>query len=156
MTTPHESPRLPYFSLAPHAMAALKSLNAALAASTLGMRLIDLVYLRVSQINGCAYCVDLHWRDLLTGGEDAQRLNSLATWREVGFFDARERTALAWAESLTDLHRSHADDEDFNALKPHFSETEIADLSFAIAGMNAWNRLGIGFRQPVVRKTAPR
>ncbi len=144
--------RLPYFSLAPRAMSAMKDLNSALAESTLGKPLIELVNLRVSQINGCAYCVDMHWSDLLASGDDAQRLNSVVTWREVTFFTERERAALAWAESLTNLHSSHASDADFELLRPHFSDAEIADLSFAIAAMNAWNRLAIGFRQPVVRK----
>jgi AhpD family alkylhydroperoxidase len=144
--------RLPYPSLAPKAYQAMLALTAALSSSTLGKPLIDLIFQRVSQINSCAYCVDLHWRDLLEQGEDAQRINSLSTWREVSFFSERECAALAWAESLTNLHHNHAGDEDFNPLKAHFTDTEIADLTFAIVTMNAWNRLAIGFRQPVVRR----
>ena len=104
-------------------------------------------------LNRCAYCVDMHWHDLLGEGDDAQRLNSLSTWREVAFFSEREQAALPWAESVTDLHRTHAGDEDFAPLKTHFTDAEIADLTFAIATMNAWNRLAISFRQPVARRT---
>lgn len=144
--------RLAYPSLAPKSYQAMLALTASLTDSTLGKPLIDLVFQRVSQINGCAYCVDLHWRDLLAEGEDAQRINSLSTWREVSFFSERECAALAWAESVTNLQHNHADDEDFNPLKAHFTDAEIADLTFAIVTMNAWNRLAIGFRQPVVRR----
>lgn len=150
------SARLSYPTLAPQSFAGMVELSKISARASIGKALVDLVYLRVSQLNGCAYCVDLHWRDLLAAGEDAQRLNSLATWREVGLFDDRERAALAWAESVTELHRGHVDDADFAALRPHFSDTEIAELTFAIAQMNAWNRLSIAFRTPVVRKPAPK
>jgi AhpD family alkylhydroperoxidase len=127
-------------------------LTGALAASTLGKPLIDLVFQRVSLINGCAYCVDLHWHDLLQDGESAQRINSLSTWREVDFYTEKEQAALAWTESVTDLHRSHASDEDFAAVRAHFTDTEVADLTFAITTMNAWNRLAIAFRNPVARR----
>ncbi len=142
-------PRLPWRELAPQAYRALAGVNAALAPSTLGKRLIDLVQLRVSQINGCAYCVDLHARDLLAAGEDFQRINSLLTWREVPFFDERERAALRWAESVTRIAETHAPDADFEALGAHFTEREIAELTLVIAQMNAWNRMGIALRQPV-------
>ena len=144
--------RLPYAQLAPQAVAALVEVSKAVGQSSLEPRLIDLVNLRVSQLNGCAYCVDLHWRDLLKAGADPQHLNSLCTWREVSFFSPREQAALAWAESVNDLHRSHVSDADFEALKPHFSDSEIAHLTFAVAVMNAWNRLGISFRLPVVAR----
>ena len=141
--------RLPYHTLAPQAYQALRGLNQVLDASSLGKRLIELVFLRVSQINGCAYCVDMHARDLLAQGEDLQRINSLVTWRETTFFSERERAALDWAEALTEIIKSQAPDALFEALKPHFSEQEIAELSFAIVTINAWNRIAIGFRQPV-------
>lgn len=121
--------------------------GAALANSTLGKKLLDLVFLRVSQLNGCAYCVDLHVRDLLAQGEDLQRLNSLVTWREVSLFS--ERAALNWAESLTRLADTHAADEDYTPLAAHFSDRETAELTMAVALMNAWNRLGVGMRLPV-------
>ena len=133
----------------PEALGALAAVNATLKDSTLGIHLIDLVRQRISQINGCAYCVDSHARDLLAGGEDLQRLNSLSTWREVTLFTERERAALNWAESLTLLTQTQAPDEDFDALAAHFSEREIAELTMAAALMNAWNRIGVGLRLPV-------
>jgi AhpD family alkylhydroperoxidase len=108
--------------------------------------LIDLVYLRVSQINGCAYCVDSHWRDLLKAGADARKLNSLVTWREAPFFTNRERAALTWAESLTNIATTHAPDEDYAAVKSEFSDKEVGDLTIVIGLMNAMNRVGIGTR----------
>src|ERR1700744_3987624 len=89
--------------------------------------LVDLVYLRISQINGCAYCVDLHWRDALKAGDDARKINSVITWREAPFFSERERAALAWAESLTLIPETGAPDEDYALVKSQFSEKEIAD-----------------------------
>jgi AhpD family alkylhydroperoxidase len=115
--------------------------------------LIDLVFLRVSQINGCAYCVDLHAHDLLKQGEDFQRINSLTTWHETSFYSARERAALAWAEAVTRLNDG-VPDHLFVALREHFTDREIADLGFAVAAMNAWNRMAISFRQPLKRLKA--
>ncbi len=145
--------RLAYPTLVPDAYQAFVDASSALRQASVGLKLIDLVYLRVSQINGCAFCVDLHWHDLLEQGEDAQRLNSLVTWHEVDFFDARERAALAWAESLVDLVDRRADDATFAAVREHFSEHEVAELSYAVALMSAWNRMAIGMRQPVKRRS---
>jgi len=145
--------RLPYSTLAPDSYRALAAASASLQQSSLGSALVDLIYLRVSQINGCAYCVDMHARDLLRRGEDLQRINSLVTWRETDFYSERERAALAWAEAVTDIIRNDASDELFAALKQHFTDREIADIGFAVAIMNGWNRMAIGFRQPV--KKAP-
>ncbi|MEJ7686310.1 MAG: carboxymuconolactone decarboxylase family protein [Variovorax sp.] len=133
----------------------LLGVNAALDESMLGKRLIHLVFLRVSQLNGCAFCVDMHARELLAAGEDPQRLNSLVTWREVPFFSERERAALNWAESLTRLIDTHAPDEDFEALRAHFDEREIVELTLAVAQINVWNRLGVGMRAPVAVKPLP-
>lgn len=141
--------RLPYPELAPEAFRALVGVNTALNKSTLGKKLLDLVHLRVSQINGCAYCVDLHARDLLAQGEDLQRLNSLITWREVSFFSARERAALNWAESLTLIRETQAPDADYAALAEHFNNREVAELTIAAAQMSTWNRIGVGLRLPV-------
>ena len=146
------APRLPWHQLAPQAYKAMVGVKGALAGSSLGTKLIDLVQLRVSQINGCAYCVDLHARDLLAQDEDMQRINSLQTWHEVPFFDARERAALQWAESLTHVATTHAPDADFDQLRPHFDDREIAELSLVVAMMNAWNRIGVGMRNQVPRK----
>lgn len=141
--------RLPHRELAPEVFRALVSVNSALSTSTLGKKLLDLVYLRISQVNGCAYCVDMHARDLLAQGEDLQRLNSLVTWREVSFFTARERAALHWAESLTLIRETQAPDADYAALAEHFSDREVAELTIAAAQMNTWNRIGVGLKLPV-------
>ena len=139
--------RLDYAAAAPEGLRALTALYPYLAKTTLDPKLIDLVFLRVSQINGCAFCVDKHSSDLLGKGESQRRINSLVTWHETPFFDARERAALAWAESLTRITETRAPDADFAPLKAHFSDKEIADLSFAIALMNGLNRIAIGFRR---------
>ncbi len=141
--------RLSYSTLAPKQFQALRELSASLASSSLGKKLLEMVFLRASQINGCAFCIDMHTRALLAEGEDLQRINSVLVWRETTFFSAREQAALAWAEALTDISRSHAPDHLFEALQPHFSEAEIAELSFAVVAINGWNRLVIGFRVPV-------
>jgi AhpD family alkylhydroperoxidase len=139
--------RLPYHTLSPEAYRGLGATKAALEKSTLGKPLIELVWLRMSQINGCAFCLEMHAKALRAGGTPEVKLDSLAGWRVSEQFDARERAALAWTESLTHIDRTHAPDEDFEPLKAHFSDTEIADLSFAIALMSAFNRLAIGMRQ---------
>jgi len=149
VSMPSINGRMQHRKVMPEALGALAAVNATLKDSTLGIHLIDLVRQRISQINGCAYCVDSHARDLLAGGEDLQRLNSLSTWREVTLFTERERAALNWAESLTLLTQTQAPDEDFDALAAHFSEREIAELTMAAALMNAWNRIGVGLRLPV-------
>ena len=141
--------RLPWTKLAPKAYQAMAGVGATLAATSLGMLLIDLVQTRVSQINCCAFCLDMHVRDLRKLGETWQRINSLSTWREVGFYSERERAALAWAERLTCLAGGHGDqDAAFEALKGLFSEQEIVELTWAVANINAWNRMAVGMRQP--------
>ncbi|MGH1369270.1 MAG: carboxymuconolactone decarboxylase family protein [Maritimibacter sp.] len=107
-------------------------------------RLRALVELRVSQINGCAYCVDLHSREARALGEDQQRLDCLTVWREVAFFDPAEKAAFAWAEAVTLVATTGAPEPVFEALRPHFGDAEIVDLTLVIAQMNAWNRLAIG------------
>jgi AhpD family alkylhydroperoxidase len=114
--------------------------------SGLDRKLIDLVFLRVSQINGCSYCVDLHWRDLVKAGEDQRKLNSLVTWKEAPVFSAREGAALTWAESLRMIAQSGAPDADYAAVKAEFDAKEIGDLTIVIALMNAMNRVGISSR----------
>ena len=108
--------------------------------------LLDLLWLRVSQINGCAYCVDLHSRDARKAGVGERRLYNVATWHESPFFTPRERAAFAWAESLTLVSETHAPDADYDAVRQHFTDKEVVDLTYAIALMNALNRLGVGFR----------
>jgi AhpD family alkylhydroperoxidase len=141
--------RLPWTQIAPKSYQAMASVNASIAKSTLGPALSELVQTRVSQINGCAFCLDMHARDLRKHGETWQRLNSLSTWREVGFYSDRERAALNWAETMTRLADQHGDqDGAFNQLKELFSEQEIVELSWTIALINAWNRMAVGMRQP--------
>ena len=143
------APRIPYYSLMPDSFNGLLAMSAGLEKSTLGKKLIGLIFLRVSQVNRCAFCNDLHWRELLELGEDVRRLNSLLTWREVPFFTDKERAALDWAEQLTSLHGEHPGDAEFEALGEYFSDQEIAALTFAIACINAWNRLGVALCPPL-------
>jgi len=141
--------RLPWIKIAPKTYQAMAAVSATIAPSTLGKTLIEFVQTRVSQINGCAFCVDMHARDLRKQGEGWQRINSLSTWREVGFYSERERAALAWAESLTNLAGSHHEqDTAYDALKGVFSDQEIVELTWAVAQINTWNRMAIGMRQP--------
>lgn len=102
--------------------------------------------LRASQINGCAYCLDMHWKDLRAAGDNEQRLYSLDAWRECPYYSDRERAALAWAEAVTRVADGHVPDEVYNATAAHFSEKELADLTLAVATINAWNRLSIAAR----------
>ena len=144
-----EAPRLNHRELAPEAFAAMLALSEAIKRSTLGKPLLALVDCRVSQLNGCAFCLDMHTRELLAAGESLQRIACLPAWRETPLYTPRERAALQWAESLTLLRESQAPQADFDALREHFSDREIAELSYAIAQINSWNRLGVGLRTPV-------
>jgi AhpD family alkylhydroperoxidase len=114
--------------------------------SSLELRLIHLIKLRASQINGCAYCIDMHWKDLRAIGENEQRLYGLDAWREAPYYSDRERAALAWTEAVTRITEGHVADEVYEEVRPHFSEKELADLTLAIATINAWNRLAIASR----------
>jgi AhpD family alkylhydroperoxidase len=114
--------------------------------SSLGHRLIHLVKIRASQINGCAYCLHMHTSDTLAEGEDAARIFLLDAWRESHLYSERERAALAWTEALTNISQTHAPDADFEALKAQFNEQEIMDLTLLVATINSWNRLAIGMR----------
>ncbi len=108
--------------------------------------LLHLLKLRASQINGCAYCIDMHVKEALADGEDPQRLHLLAAWRESPIYSEKERALLAWTESLTLVSQTGAPDADYEAMKEHFSETEIANLTAAICVINVWNRWAVGFR----------
>jgi AhpD family alkylhydroperoxidase len=131
--------RLPYPQLAPKAYQSMLALSESLYASGLDRVLIDLVFLRVSQINGCAFCVDKHWQDLIALGESPQRMNSVVTWHEANFFDARERAVLAWAESFTGTNGMHHANADaiFAELKTHFSDSEYDCNQYAHASRTA-------------------
>ena len=144
--------RVPYFQLAPKAFQGLLNLSAALRKDLLGHRLVDLVFLRASQINGCGYCIDMHWRDLIKQDVEPRHLNAVAGWREAPFFSDRERAALQWTEIVTTLPHGDASDEEFASLKAQFSDEEIAELSFAIAVINAWNLLNVSLRNPIPKK----
>ncbi|WP_077035801.1 carboxymuconolactone decarboxylase family protein [Pelomonas sp. KK5] len=153
MSQPTHEARLPWITIAPKPYQQLAGLSALLGRSSLGMPLIELIQLRISQINGCAFCVDMHARELRKGGETWQRINSVVTWREVTLYSARERAALDWAELLTRLPDGHAgQDASFEALKLQFSDQEIVELNWAIAAINAWNRMAVGMRAPVVEQ----
>lgn len=108
--------------------------------------LLHLIKLRASQINGCAYCLDMHWKDLRAAGETEQRLYSLDAWRECPYYSERERAALGWTEAVTLIANSHAPDAIYEQVRALFNETDISNLTFAIAAINAWNRLAISAR----------
>jgi AhpD family alkylhydroperoxidase len=138
--------RLDPLKLVPNGYAALAAVEAYIHESGLDEKLIALVKTRVSQINGCAYCLHMHREEGLNAGEDAVRLHLLSAWRESVMYTPRERAALAWAESLTHISKTHAPDEDFEAVSKEFSEKEVADLSIVIGMINLWNRLAISTR----------
>ncbi|WP_149540962.1 carboxymuconolactone decarboxylase family protein [Siccirubricoccus phaeus] len=139
-------PRLDYFNAAPQLMQAMLKLEQAVANSGLERSLIELVKTRASQINGCAFCIDMHTRDARRHGETEERLYLLNAWHEAPHYTDRERAALGWTEALTLVAETHAPDAAYAALLPHFSTEEIVKLSLLIATINAWNRLAIGFR----------
>ncbi|MBH9993918.1 MULTISPECIES: carboxymuconolactone decarboxylase family protein [Bartonella] len=139
--------RLKYFDLSPELMSGFRAVKVALEKSVVEQKLIELVYLRVSQINGCAYCLNLHTNSLLKDGETQRRIAEVAGWRVSDQYSEKERAALNWAEQLTNISTSHADDESYEALKKVFSDKEISDLTFAISLMNGMNRLAISMRQ---------
>ena len=138
--------RLDYTSIAPEATKALAGVNAALLRAGLDRRLMDLLFLRASQINGCSYCVDQHARDLRQAGESNERLDGLAGWRESPYFTESEKVALEWAEVLTRVESTHAPDAAYEPLAHHYDNKQVANITYAIALMNAWNRVAIGFR----------
>ena len=140
------TPRLDYFAAAPRLMQAMVNLEKAVASSGLEHGLIELVKTRASQMNGCAFCIDMHTRDARKAGESEARLYLLDAWREAPHYTPRERAALAWTEALTLVASTRAPDADYDGLKPHFTEEGIVKLSLLIATINAWNRLAIGFR----------
>ncbi|HEY4091055.1 MAG TPA: carboxymuconolactone decarboxylase family protein [Luteibacter sp.] len=143
--------RINYMKVAPDAAKGLLTVHGYLAQSGLDKNLIDLVYLRVSQINSCAFCIDMHSQDLNKHGVPFEKLILTGAWREAGdVFSPREQAALAWAESVANVAETGVPDEDYAAAAAEFNEKELADLSVAIALMSAFNRLGVAFRnQPV-------
>ncbi len=140
--------RFDYRQFAPDVYAAMAHLQAAVNKSGLEPALLELVKLRASQINGCAYCIDMHFKDACAAGETAQRLYLLDAWRETPLYSERERAALAWTESVTLIHEDGAPDEVYEQARKHFSEQQLASLTLAIIAINGWNRLSIGFHMP--------
>ncbi|KJJ94338.1 alkylhydroperoxidase [Pseudomonas sp. 21] len=138
------SARIEWAKASPDAYKAMLGLEQALAKSGLETSLLELIRLRASQINGCAYCVNMHANDARKAGETEARLQTLSVWEETRFFTERERAALTWVESLTRLPEKHAPQHQFDTLREHFSDAEIANLTLAIATINAWNRFGVG------------
>jgi AhpD family alkylhydroperoxidase len=139
--------RLDFYKASPEAIKALIALEVAVGKLGLDPKLVDLVKLRASQINGCAYCIDLHTADLRKAGETDRRLATLGVWRETPFFTERECAALAWTEALTDVAHTHVPDAAYEALAAQFSEAEQVNLTMAVNTINSWNRLSIGLRK---------
>jgi len=139
--------RIDYAKVSPEGFKAFGGVYVYLQKSGLPKQLIDLVYLRVSQENGCAYCIDMHSRDLLKSGVTVDKLVLVPVWREAGeVFSTRERAALAWAESVTLVAETGVPDADYEAAAAEFSDKELADLTYAVGLMNAFNRFGVSFR----------
>jgi AhpD family alkylhydroperoxidase len=138
-------PPLNYVAIAPEGVAAMRGLEAYVRGSGLEPSLLDLVKTRASQINGCAYCIDMHTKDARAEGESEQRLYALAAWRETPFFSERERAALAWAEIVTRIAGQGVPEAAYAAARAQFSDKELVDLTLAIVAINGWNRLAVAF-----------
>ena len=139
-------PRMEYWTVAPGGFKALSSLETYLRDAGFEKSFLHMIKLRASQMNGCAYCIDMHWKDARAAGESEQRLYGLDAWREAPYYTDRERAAFEWTEALTNITEGHVPDATFDNVRSHFSEKELADLTFSIAAINAWNRIAIAFR----------
>jgi len=148
--------RFDYAKVAPGAYRAMAGLEHYLHESSLEAGLLNLIRLRASQINGCAFCIDMHWKDLKSIGEQDQRLYELNAWQESPFYTDRERAALAWTEAVTRIAETHAPDEVYEQARKQLSEKELADLTLALAAINAWNRLAISARMVPGTYEAPK
>ncbi len=138
--------RLDYYETDPKAISGMLEIEKYVAGSGLERSLYELVKLRASQINGCAYCIDMHSKDARKAGETEQRLYTLSAWRETSFYSERERAALTWTEALTLISENDVADSLYEEMRKHFSEKEQLALTMAIIAINGWNRLAIGFR----------
>jgi len=138
--------RLNYYKASPAAIKAMLGLEERIGKSSIEKSLAELVRLRASQINGCAFCVDMHTTDARKGGETDRRLATVVTWRETPFFTDRERAALEWTEALTLISHDHVPDAVWEAVRPQFSDEELVDLTLLVSTINAWNRFAISFR----------
>jgi len=145
--------RIQYYQVAPDAVKTLSNTRPYIESCSIDARLRALVELRASQINGCAYCVDMHSREARQAGETQQRLDCLPVWRETSFYSDRERAALAWAESVTLVSQTGVPDEVYYKAKNHFSEKELVDLTLIVCVINAWNRMAISFRHGPAART---
>ena len=139
-------PRLNFYKAGPNAIRAMRGVEAQIAQSSLEKPLIDLVRLRASQINGCAFCVDMHYTDARKAGDSERRLNTVTVWREAPFFSDRERAALEWTEALTRIEQTHVPDDVWERVKPLFTPEELTDLTLLVGAINTWNRFAIAFR----------
>jgi AhpD family alkylhydroperoxidase len=148
--------RMNFYQAAPDTMKALEAVEAQIKASGLEKSLIELVKIRASQINGCAFCINMHTTDARKQGETEQRIYLLSAWQESPLYTERERAALAWTEAVTLIAETHAPDAEYEAVRAQFSETELANLTMLIGAINAWNRIAISFRaiHPVRAKAA--
>lgn len=139
--------RLDFYKANPNAVKALMALEQQIGKSSLENSLKELVRLRASQINGCAFCVDMHTADARKNGETERRLATVVVWHETPFFTDRERAALAWTEALTLVAGDHVPDAVWENVRPHFADDELVDLSLLVCAINSWNRLAISFRK---------
>ena len=139
-------PRLDYAKASPDGYKAMAQLEAFVRHSGLEAKLLELVKIRASQLNGCAFCLDMHTKDARAKGETEQRIYVLNAWREAPFFTDKERAALAWTEAITNIQQGHAPDEVYEVLSQQFTEQERVNLTLAITTINVWNRIAIGFR----------
>lgn len=139
-------PRINYLKVAPGIIEAMLGLSKYLSKSGLEESLLDLIHLRASQINGCAFCIDMHWKDLRAAGETEQRLYGLDAWEESPYYSERERAALAWTEAVTNIRDGHVPDRVYEQVRNVFAERELADLTLAITAINGWNRLNIAMK----------
>ncbi|MFC3908043.1 carboxymuconolactone decarboxylase family protein [Legionella dresdenensis] len=139
--------RVDFYKTSPDAIKAMMGLEGYVNRCSLDKKLLELIKLRVSQINGCVFCVDMHCADALKAGESQRRLNAVAVWQEAPFFTEPERAALAWAEAVTLLSETHVPDDVYEEVLKHFSEKEAVDLTMAVIAINGWNRLAVSFRK---------
>jgi len=139
--------RLDFYKASPTGTRAMMALEKAVSECGLEKPLMELVRLRASQVNGCAFCVDMHTTDARKGGETERRLASVVVWREAPFFSERERAALEWTEALTLVAQTHVPDAVWDAVRPHFTDQELADLTMLVVAINGWNRISVAFRK---------
>ena len=141
--------RIDYAKTSPDGLMAMLGLERHVRKSELEADLLELVRLRASQMNGCAYCIDMHTKDARVAGETEQRLHGVVAWRETPYYTDRERAALAWAEEVTGIGDGGVSDETFTSVREHFSEEELVDLTLAVVAINGWNRLAVALGAPV-------